>query len=101
MFGLPFHMPKVQNKVKDATNPDVYAGTYLAESGMKVTIIIHNKSVYAQLAGKPPFEIYAKGNHQLFGKKVEIEFSFNMENGKAAGVIAERMGQKIHFKKAP
>ena len=74
-------------------------GKFIADTNnMLLTITSSNNNLYAQLAGRPPLEIYFKGNHQFFGKKVEIEFAFNVKNDTVVGLKAERLRKIYYFK---
>ncbi len=101
VYGQPFEMPSIEKVVStEDLNPENYCGKFITDSNkMLLTITKSENNLYAQLAGRPPFEIYPKGNHQFFGKKVEIEFTFDVENDKAIGLKAEGMGQVYYFKK--
>ena len=98
ILGNPFQMPFVHNEIsKENINFKLYLGVYKANNQMTVTISESNKNFYAQLAGRPAFEIYPMGNHQFFGKKVDIVFTFDLENQKPKGLKAEGMGKRIYF----
>ena len=101
IFKEDFEVPKMQIEI--TSNPaevEKYVGSYISDSGqMKLNIVQDENGLLAQLAGNPPFQIYPKGEHQFFGKKVEILISFKRIDGKTIGLTAERMGQKFEFKK--
>lgn len=100
VFGKPFQIPTVDEISKEFVNLEMYCGTFISDSNrMAVSISTVNNSLYAKLGNNPPFEIYPKGNHQFFGKKIEIEFTFEIINDLITGLSAERMGQFFHFKK--
>ncbi len=101
VYRKPFEMPSIEKVVStEDFNLENYCGKFIADSNkMLLTITKLENNLYAQLAGRPPFEIYPKGNHQFFGKKVEIEFTFDVENDKAILLKAEGMGQVFYFKK--
>ena len=94
-------MPTLEQPISlDSVNPQIYCGQYTSDAGkMKLTITLNQKSLFAQLAGNPPFQIYPKGNHQFFGKKLEIQLHFTFNQGIITGLTAERMGQTFNFKK--
>lgn len=101
VFGKLFEMPVIENEIsmKDI-NPIIYSGKFISESGKMILMIKEIESkLYAQLAGRPPFQIYPKGNHQFFGKKVDVEFSFDVKKNKVFGLSAERMGKVFQFNK--
>lgn len=101
VFGFPFEMPEFQAEIS-TENIDLgkYTGRFVSASGnMQLNIVSQGGKLFAQLAGRPPFEIYSKGNHQFFGKKVEIDFTFVLENEIVTSIKASRMGQEFSFKK--
>lgn len=100
VFGKPFQIPKINETSKEPIHPEMYCGTFISDSNkMVLSISTSNNNLYARLGNNPPFEIYPKGNHQFFGKKIEIEFTFEITNGAISGLSAERMGRLFHFKK--
>ncbi len=101
VYDLPFEMPKVEKEISaDSIDLRIYSGNFISDSGKMKLNIIHTKNgLFAQLAGNPPFEIYPKGNHQFFGKKVELEITFEVKDNVVSGLKVERMGQTFHFKK--
>ena len=101
VYDLPFEMPKVEKEIStDSVNLKVYSGSFAAKSGkMKLNIIHTENGLFAQLAGNPPFEIYPKGDHRFFGKKVELEITFDVEDGVVNGLKLERAGQTFYFEK--
>lgn len=102
VYSLPFDLPKIETEVKpDSTHAGLYTGHYVSDSGkMNVNISLHSKTdIYLQLEGNPPFQIYPKGGHRYFGKKIEIEIEFELTDDLVTGFSAKRMGQTFHFKK--
>ncbi|MEO8253682.1 MAG: serine hydrolase domain-containing protein [Flavobacterium sp.] len=101
VFGQPFKMPSIEEVSKKPVNIELYTGKFISDSNkMELNIIKFKNSLYAKLGGNPPFEIYPKGNHQFFGKKVEIEFSFEINNANlVTGLSAKGMGKTFQFKK--
>jgi hypothetical protein len=66
---------------------------------MNLRIIQNESALFAKLGGNPAFQIYPKGNHQFFGKKVDIQFSFDIKDGAVRSLTAEGMGRTFHFTK--
>lgn len=101
VFGQPVQMPGLQEEVMiEGQDLSQYCGKYISDSGqMSLTIGERKGGLYAQLAGRPPFPIYPKAEHQFFGKKVEIDFLFEWKADNIHGIIADRMGQQFHFVK--
>ncbi|MBK6265652.1 beta-lactamase family protein [Marivirga sp. S37H4] len=101
VFNREFEMPQIE--VAQTTNPinfQIYPGNFISDSGkMKLQITSINNKLMAQLAGNPAFEIYPKGQHAFFGKKVELAIEFEVENEVVTGLSVLRMGQTFHFKK--
>ncbi len=100
VFGKPFQIPSIEELSKEPVNLEMYTGKFISDSNnMALTIFKVENSLYAKMGKNPAFEIYSKGNHQFFGKKVEIEFTFEINNHLVIGLFAEKMSQKFHFKK--
>jgi CubicO group peptidase (beta-lactamase class C family) len=101
VHGLPFEMPTPKKAISaESLDPDFYEGTFISDSGkMKLRISSQQNRLLAQLLGNPAFEIYPLGHHTFFGKKVEIEIRFIVEDNMIKGLEAERMGQTFNFKK--
>ncbi|MEO0340952.1 MAG: hypothetical protein AAF242_17295, partial [Bacteroidota bacterium] len=100
VFNQPFQMPAIQHKLQELINHELYSGQYISDSKKMVLAIIRSKNrLYAKLGNNPPFEIYPKGQHQFFGKKVELEITFEVQDDTIIGLSADRMGQSFHFKK--
>lgn len=101
VYDMPFEMPIVQEAI--AIKEDVldrYSGTYLSEtSEMRLEVKRRGEALFAQIGGSPAFQIYPKGDHVFFGKKVEVEFTFQSDGKQIGGVAAERMGRTFTFKK--
>ena len=97
----PFQMPSIEKVTEQQVNLKMYSGKFISDSTkMGLTIFKAENSLYAKLGKNPPFEIYPKGNHQFFGKKVEIEFTFEVNDDLVTGLLAKRMGQQFQFSKA-
>lgn len=100
VFRKPFQLPTIAVISKEPTNHDIYMGTFISDSNeMALSIFKVKNSVYAKLGNNPPFEIYPKGKHQFLGKKVEINFNFEVTDNTATGLSAEGMGKIFHFRK--
>ncbi|CAN5478129.1 serine hydrolase domain-containing protein [soil metagenome] len=101
VFGLPFEMPEKEKEIlPDSIDLKIYSGNFISDSGkMKLNIIYTKNNLFAQLVGNPPFEIYPKGDHRFFGKKVELEITFEVKDDVVSGLNVERTGQIFHFKK--
>lgn len=101
IFGLPFTMPEIKQHIPvSPIDLKIYAGSYISESdGMKLNIIHHQEVLFAQIGSNPAFEIYPSGEHQFFGRKIDVDIIFEVVNNAATGLTAKRQDQKIHFKK--
>ena len=100
VFGKPFQIPAVAKVSKESVNLEMYSGTFISDSNkIALSISTDKNNLYAKLGNNPTFEIYSKGNHQFFGKKIEVEFTFQITNENITGLSAKRMGQLFHFKK--
>lgn len=98
IFEQPFQMPSIEKVSKKSFNLEMYNGNFISESNKMVLVIKKvGNSLYAKLGSNPPFEIYPKGNHQFFGKKIEIEITFQFNNDLVSGLIAERMERTFNF----
>lgn len=98
-LGQPFKMPEVKKQlVFRGEDLKKYSGQYVSDSGkMKLEVICSEQGLFAQLAGNPPFQIYPKEEGGFFGKKVDIDFTFETQGEQITGLKAERMGQSFHF----
>jgi len=77
-----------------------YSGSFESEIGqMKLTIVHRGDSLFVQASGNPQFQIFPKKGHNFFGKAIEIDLNFHVENGLVEGITAIRMGKKFEFKK--
>lgn len=84
----------------DSIDLDAYCGSFESHSGkMKLKVVRHGDVLVMQLAGNPPFRIYPKGNHRFFGKKVDVEIEFTLQDESIRGIVAERQGQLFLFRK--
>jgi CubicO group peptidase (beta-lactamase class C family) len=101
VYGLPFEIPEPKNITEvDSHTLDFYDGTYISDSGnLKLIISSRQDRLFAQLVGNPAFEIYPNGSHNFFGKKVEIDISFAVDDQTVKGLYTDRMGQTMYFKK--
>ena len=100
IFGQPFQMPSIEKVSKKSVNLEMYSGNFISETSKMVLVVKKvGNSLYAKLGNNPPFEIYPKGNHQFFGKKIEIDITFQIDNDLVSGLMAERMGKTFNFKK--
>lgn len=101
VFGKAFQMPSIEEVSETPKNLEMYHGTFTAaETPMELSIIKVEDSLYAKLGVNPPFEIYPKDLHQFFGKKVAVEFTFEVnEENVVTGVLAQGMGRSFQFKK--
>lgn len=102
VFRKPFQMPSIEKVSEKPINLEMYIGEFITdENKIVLNIIQAENSLYAKLGGNPPFEIYPKGNHQFFGKKVEIEFTFVVnDTDVVTGLTANGMGKSFQFKKS-
>ncbi|OJJ15097.1 hypothetical protein BKI52_40235 [marine bacterium AO1-C] len=100
LFNRLTKIPVLQTQTQHEFDPMLYTGVFKSDSG-KVTLKITTKNakLYAQVANRPGFQIYSKGVHQFFGKKVAVTFSFELENRQVTGLTTQRMGKVFHFKK--
>ena len=98
VFGQPFNIPSIAEVSKKSVNLEMYNGNFISETSQMVLVIQKvNNSLYAKLGNNPAFEIYPKGNHLFFGKKIEIDITFQINNGLVSGLRAERMGRTFNF----
>lgn len=101
VFGRPFEMPLTgQEVLSEGIDLQPYCGRYSPTGGgAALTISRSGQSLYARLTGKPAFQIYPKGNHIFYGKKVDVEITFEQENGAVSGLKAVTKDAGFHFKK--
>ena len=84
----------------EATNLKQYQGLYTSNSGKNLYITTKGQDLFAQLEGQPSFQIFPKGNHNFYGKRLDIELTFIVVNSSVSELSVERMGRTFHFKKA-
>lgn len=102
VFGKPFEFPKeyvkpVQLSVKEFKN---FEGVYTTTKDIKLNIFIHEDKLFARLGRNPPFEIYAKSQNEFFSKKIDIQFTFVLnENGRVTALKTEGRGRVDRFEK--
>lgn len=98
VLGQPFQMPSIERESKKSVNLETYCGSFISETSNMILVIKKDENnLYAQLGSNPPFEIYPKDNHQFFGKKIEIEITFQISGNLVSGLVAERMGKTFNF----
>ncbi len=101
IYGLPFVLPTVEIPISDSSiDLGLYSGSYVSDSGkMNLSVMNKQEGLFVQLAGNPVFQVYPRGKHLFFGKKIEIELEFETAGNAINGLKVERMGQTFHFKK--
>jgi len=98
IFRQPFQIPSIEKVSKKSVNLEMYSGNFISKTSKMVLVLKKvGNSLYAKLGSNPPFEIYPKGNHQFFGKKIEIDITFQINNDLVSGLMAERMGKTFNF----
>ncbi len=102
VFGKPFRLPSIEEVSKKPEYMSMYSGKFIADGNQMILSIINFENrLYAKLGRNPPFEIYPKTNHRFYGKKVDVEFTFEMnETNLVTGLLANGMGKSLQFKKA-
>lgn len=101
LFDQPYQKARAgEVEMNAGLNLEAYSGNFISDSGsMKLYISCSKNRLFARLGENPAFQIYPKGGHRFFGKKVDVLFAFEMENGKVQRLTAERMGQRFNFKR--
>lgn len=99
VFNLPFDIPKIDQEVASSLkDTKLYSGIYKSKtSEMKLKITDIENKLYAQLGRNPAFQIYSKGENNFFGKKIEIEFTFQFKDNSKTELIVNRQGQVFNF----
>lgn len=100
VFGKAFQMPTTKEVSKVPGNLKKYCGNFISDKNeMALSVSSEGNRLFAKLGNNPSFEIYPMGEHQFFGKKIEIEFTFKIHNDQITGLTAARMGQVFRFTK--
>lgn len=76
-----------------------YSGLYTSNSGKNLYITTKGQELFAQLEGQPSFQIFPRGNHSFYGKRIDIELTFIIVDSAVTELTAERMERTFHFKK--
>jgi len=102
VFNEKFQLPKKEVIVETNTiDLNKYHGKYISDSNKMVLLITKvDDNLYAKLGRNPPFKIYPKGNHEFFGKKIDIVIRFENTDTTIVGLKAERLGKTFHFNKS-
>lgn len=101
VFNRPFKMSVLNEEVSvKSIELKKYVGRYISNSKkVELSIFSVKNELFAKLGVNPAFQIYAKGDHQFFGKKIEIEIVFKTTEGDVTGLEANRMGETFQFNK--
>lgn len=76
-----------------------FAGTYAA-LGTELSITVHERQLYAKLAGNPAFELKPMGATVFFGPKVGVRITFQIGPiGAVVGLVAEHEGKPLTFER--
>lgn len=89
------------SKAEKFINADLdIEGAFKSTTSTRILVINKNKNKWhAQLEGNPPFQIYLRSSNQFYGKKVDVNLTFNIANDNVQSVSVERLGQQFEFKK--
>lgn len=102
VFGKAFEFPKEHVKPVRLSVEELekFAGIYITNTAIKLNIFIHGDKLFAKLGTNPPFEIYAKNQSEFFSKKIDIQFTFILnENGIVTELKTEGRGRVDRFEK--
>jgi len=102
IFNKPFELPQLKREVN--MSPDQlkkFAGHYISETqGMELLMVADKEHLYAKLGNNPVFEIYPDSSFGFYGKKVNIKFTFQVDqDGLVTGLLADGRGQITTFNK--
>ncbi|WP_224996115.1 serine hydrolase [Cesiribacter sp. SM1] len=101
-FNKVFELPAPFTKSLHLTANELekFSGRYTAANGMELQIFLHMDKLYAKAGKNPPFEIYAKNQHEFFAKKMELSFAFQLnEQGKVTSLRTKGKGRTDEFRK--
>ncbi len=102
VFKQAFHMPDAFPPVIQLS-PDYlseYAGSYRADNGRSLQLLLHQNQLFAKLGPAPPFQMYPYGEDVFYGKKVEVRFRFlRDEAGRLHSLETQFKGRQDHFDK--
>lgn len=99
VLGKPFEMPAVRTSLSIVSKTiQSIAGTYAATNGMQLTLTANNGKLFAKMGNNPPFELFQESSLKFYGKKVPVDFIFELDNsGRATEITAKGMGQQFNF----
>ncbi|MCW8870953.1 MAG: beta-lactamase family protein [Proteobacteria bacterium] len=99
LFADDFKIPDLQTESTDkVANLDQYTGFFkAAHNKMILRVFKADNGLFVKLGHNPAFRIYYKNNNQFFGRKVNVEFTFESKDKQAMAINAIRNGQQINF----
>lgn len=103
-FGEPYNMPGKPPVVEAVeVDPAVlqkYAGSYQVKPDMVLTITAEAGHLFAELPGKPKFEIFPTSETEFFAKIADIKLHFEVgADGAVTELVIHEGGSEIHAAK--
>lgn len=102
VLGLPFEMPTlVESIAMDEKQLQAYIGHFRSVPGQQdLAVFIQGNKLFAQLKGRPAFQLHPTGTHEFMGKKVNIIFTFLAdEKEEIIKIEASGRGRAFSFQK--
>ena len=101
--GREFEAPKLEDETMANVDPaiyDAYVGEYDYGHGAILTVTKEGNRLFAQLTGRPKFEIFAKSETEFFWKIVNAQVTFvENEEGKVIKAIHRQGGNELEAPK--
>ena len=101
IFDQPFELPQLKKDLKlNAGQLKKFEGSYVTAQGMELNITADKEHLYTQLGSNPLFEIYPETALKFYGKKVNVTFTFQVnDEGFINGLVTEGRGKIVTFNK--
>ena len=102
VLGLPFEMPTLVESIAiDEQQLQAYIGHFRSVPGQQdLAVFTQGNKLFAQLKGRPPFQLHPTGTHEFLGKKVDISFTFLAdEKDQITKIEASGRGRAFSFQK--
>lgn len=102
VLELPFEMPTLVEAIAvDLQQLQTYIGQFRSVPGQQdLAVFVQNNKLFAQLKGRPAFQLHPTGAHEFMGNKVDISFTFLAdEKDEITKIEANGRGRTFSFQK--
>jgi hypothetical protein len=97
---MPGQQPAVEAVEVDPAVLQNYAGSYQVSADMKVTITAEAGNLFAEVPGKPKFELFPTSETEFFAKIADIKLHFEVgADGAVTELVIQEGGHEIHAAK--